>query len=139
GAGILLHPNALKVLDYLGIGSVIRDAGQQLAKAVITKSDLKPIKKSDMDLFTDKDGNIIIGIHRARLQSILADSLPPQRIHLNSELLDVIFKDDSVDLKFSSGTGTFDFVLAADGIHSQARSFILPNSKKRYSGQTCWR
>ncbi|TNE70724.1 FAD-dependent oxidoreductase [bacterium] len=139
GAGIMLHPNALKVLDYLGVGETIRDAGQQLAKAVITRADLKPIKKSDIDLLTDKDGNTIIGIHRARLQSILADSLPQQRIHLNSELLDVIFNESSVDLKFSTSKGTFDFVLAADGIHSQARSFILPNSKKRYSGQTCWR
>ena len=79
-----------------------------------------------------------IGIHRGKLQQILLDQLPTNKIHLGKRLTRC--DQTSHQLTFADGTQLKpDVLLACDGIHSQVRHSLFPDAKLRYSGQTCWR
>ena len=71
GAGIWLQPNAIKVLDWLGIKDKIKALGIELNRMEITNTQLVPFKKIKNDIVQDEAGNKTIAIHRARLQKLL--------------------------------------------------------------------
>jgi 2-polyprenyl-6-methoxyphenol hydroxylase-like FAD-dependent oxidoreductase len=63
-----------------------------------------------------------------------------QSIYTNKKAIDVIQKENSVEIKFQDGTRhETEFLIAADGIHSAIRKKLVPKSEPRYSGYTCWR
>lgn len=141
GAGIWLAPNALQVLESLGILNEIQTNGNAIDRITIGKSNLEPLSDSKQDVYEEIFGYSTVAIHRARLQKILFDKIPSKKIHLNKGLhsfqelnsgkIKVVFED-----KTNIET---DFLIGADGINSKVRKQLFPNSKKRYSGQTCWR
>ncbi len=139
GAGIWLAPNALKVLDFLGVGDEVKKAGHPLSSVEITNQKLQAIRSSKDNYFSDQLGNKTIAIHRARLQQILYDHVPKEQIFFGQSFTKIEKQQERVLIDFTSGYQEFDLVLGADGIHSQVREWIHPNAHKRYSGQTCWR
>jgi len=139
GAGIWMQPNAMKVLDWLGIGDEIRNAGMQLENAVITYQKLIPLRKPNNQFVRDTKGNKITSIHRAKLQEILYKSLPTETVFLGQEYQGHSIENEKVNIKFQNKTVQADILLGADGIHSKVRNQLFPNSQIRYSGQTCWR
>ena len=70
GAGILMQPNALKILDWLGIKNQLLEAGTELDRMEITDSSLKPFKKLKNETAQDEYGNKLLAIHRARLHRV---------------------------------------------------------------------
>ena len=139
GAGIWLQPNAMKVLDWIGIGDQMREAGYLLERAEITDQHLKPYRKTKSSMVTDEKGNKITSIHRAKLQKILFEALPKGVVHLGQEYQSHSVSPEGIEINFRQGTHQTDLLLAADGIHSKVRKQLFPNSSIRYSGQTCWR
>jgi 2-polyprenyl-6-methoxyphenol hydroxylase-like FAD-dependent oxidoreductase len=139
GAGIWMQPNALKVLDWLGVGAQVRANGTALYQVDISNQMLRPFRKTNNSITRDSAGNNIISIHRARLQNILAESLPPGMLETNKSYESHQLIGDSVSIKFTDGVTEADILLGADGIHSKVRASIFPDSTIRYSGQTCWR
>lgn len=139
GAGIWLAPNALKILDWLGLGDEIRAGGHPLGSVEITRKDLKGIRSSKEDYFSDELGNKTIAIHRARLQQILFKYLPVNKVFFGKTFDHILQDTGKVKVIFGAAEEDFDLVLGADGIHSHVRENIYPNAPKRYSGQTCWR
>ncbi|ADR22989.1 hypothetical protein MATR_31620 [Marivirga tractuosa] len=138
GAGIWLQPNALKVLNRLGLKDKILENGIQLEGVDITNDQVKPIKERDTAVHDD-EGNKIVSIHRAKLQQILFEALPENSIKLGHELKSFSQNASEVDLEFDHESVKADCVLAADGINSQIRKQLFPQSSLRHSGQTCWR
>ena len=139
GAGIWLQPNAMKILDWLGLGATIRSEGMPLHLAELTNQNLQAISKMDVHSVKDKSSLGITSIHRARLQKVLFDALPSHLAHLGQTYEGHTVKADKIYVQFSGTTIETDVVLAADGIHSAVRQQLFPNSWTRYSGQTCWR
>lgn len=140
GAGIWLQPNAIKVLDWLGLKGEIQKQGIELNKMEITNNQLIPIKKIKSEVVQDEDGNRTIAIHRARLQKILYNEvLKSNEVHLNKKYIHHSFSSDSINLQFEDGEDSVDIVLGADGIDSSVRKALFPNSPLRNSGQVCWR
>lgn len=141
GAGIWLAPNALKVLESLDILNEIQANGNAIDRITIGKPNLEPLSDSKQDNIEKAFGYTTVAIHRARLQKVLFDKIPTEKITLNkgfesyqeleSGKIKVIFDDGSA-IKT-------DFLIGADGINSKIRNQLFPNSSKRYSGQTCWR
>lgn len=139
GAGIMMQANAMKVLDWIGIGDEIRSAGVQLDLVAITNQKLVPIRKPNTQFTTDQQGNKITAIHRARLQEILYHSLPEGMVKLGQEYQKHSIEKGKVSIYFPNKTIEADLLLGADGIHSKVRKQLFPNTSTRYSGQTCWR
>ncbi len=139
GAGIWMQPNALKVLDWMGVGDSVRNQGMTLLRPDLTNSKLAPFRKTKTDLSKDSDGSLIVAIHRARLQSILMETIPKGQVKLGKECRNLSKEGDRTVMQFNDGDESTDIVLGADGIHSLVRKQLFPDSSLRYSGQTSWR
>ena len=62
------------------------------------------------------------------------------RYHLGSEVAGFGQDDHGVTVHLRDGTtGTFDLLVCADGISSQARAALLPGVETRYAGYVAWR
>jgi len=140
GAGIWLQPNAIKVLDWLGVKDEIKKQGIELNKMEITNSQLVPLKKLKSEVVQDEDGNKTIAIHRARLQGILHnEALKWNEVHLNKKYISHSSGANTINLQFENGADTVDVLFGTDGIDSSVRKALFPKSPVRNSGQVCWR
>lgn len=139
GAGIWMQPNALKVLDWLGLGIIVRQNGVHLDQIDITNSQLVPFKKTAQEVVLDEKGNKIVAIHRAVLQKILFEALPKGIVKLGYEFNSLDYNENQVKISVGDKEIVTDLLIGADGINSKVRGNIFSNIPKRFSGQTCWR
>lgn len=139
GAGIWMQPNALKVLDWLGLGELVRESGTLLNQVDITNAQLIPFKKTKQEVVQDEKGNKIVAIHRATLQKILFEAIPKGKVNLGYEFKSLEQYENQVKISFGGRVIMCDLLIGADGINSKVRDYIFPNTSKRFSGQTCWR
>lgn len=139
GAGIWMQPNALKVIDWLGLGGLVREKGSLLDQVDITNSQLIPFKKIKQEVVQDEQGNKIVAIHRATLQKILFEALPKDGLNLGYEFKSLEKNENQVKISFGDREIMSDLLIGADGLNSRVRENIFSNTSKRFSGQTCWR
>ena len=141
GAGILLAPNALQVLESLGILSLIQNTGNPINWITIGKADFTPLSDMPQDKIKDSFGYTTVSIHRAQLQKLLYNQLPKEKVHLGQGFQSFTQLDSGkIRVNFTNETSIeTDYIIGADGIHSKVRKQLFPESQLRYSGQTCWR
>ncbi len=139
GAGIWIQPNALKVMQWLGLDDQIKAAGAVLENVELTNAKLIPFKKTGENFIQDNQGNQIISIHRAKLQQLLADALPKGCLHLGYDYQSHKETAQNISIQFANQTVEADILLGADGIHSPVRKNIFKATALRDSGQICWR
>ncbi len=139
GAGIWMQPNALKVLDWLGLGELVRESGTLLNQVDITNAQLIPLKKTKQEVVQDEKGNKIVAIHRATLQKILFEAIPQGIVNLGCEFKSLEQNENQVKISFGDREIMSHLLIGADGINSKVRGDIFSNTSKRFSGQTCWR
>ena len=143
GAGIWLSPNALQVLEWISpiLLKEIQDAGNTFNRILVTDHKLKPISDSNQDFVQEKFGYTTMAIHRGKLQQILYKYIKQENIELGKEFKEYYENSDkSLKLHFIDGSVVdTNSIIGADGINSKIRKQLFPNSKLRYSGQTCWR
>lgn len=138
GAGIILSPNALYVYDRLGLYDLLKQHGQPLHSFNIVDAQGTILQKNDTTFSLNNRQYTSLAIHRADLQQVLLTQLSPEKLRLGHALehYDLLTNE----LHFSTRkTVQANYVLGCDGIHSQIRQTLFPDSKLRYSGQTCWR
>ncbi|SHI59636.1 FAD-dependent monooxygenase [Aquimarina spongiae] len=141
GAGIWLAPNALSVLQYLDVLDEVKVKGNTINQITLAQADLAPISDNDQDFIEEEFGFTTIAIHRAALQQLLFDKIPKEKIHLGKGFQSYEeHPNGNIKVKFEDDTIIeTNYLLGADGIHSKVRKQLFPESKIRYSGQTCWR
>jgi len=140
GAGILLPPNALQVFDWLGIYNDLIAKSSLMKRITLTKPDFSPLFDYIQDDVKEKYGFYSISIHRWELQNILLKKIPKNKIHLGKSFLSFKQVEDKIEVLFDDETVVkTNYIIGADGINSKVRKQLFPNSKIRYSGQTCWR
>ena len=136
GAAIAIWPNAMRVLDRLQLSEQI------LAQAGVMKEirwlDQKgwPINRVPI---ADHDYPAV-ALHRADLQHTLLTALPAASVHLGCELLSYTQQSDKLVATFTSNQAVeCDFLIGADGIHSQVRSQFINDNDPIDRGYTVWR
>ena len=141
GAGIWLAPNALQVLEHLEILGDITEKGNSIDRITLGKADLNPLSDNFQDNVKKEFGFSTIAIHRAELQKLLFDKIPKEKISLGKDFQSFEkLNDNSIKVKFDDKSEFLtDFLIGADGINSKVRKQLFPNSKTRFSEQTCWR
>lgn len=140
GAGIWMASNAMQIFGWLGIAEEVQKNGMCLDHVEVADQKFKTISSTDQQLLVDVLGYSVVSIHRARLQKILFDGIPTNKICLGRSVVSIEQNDEKVTASFQDGTAvTSDALIAADGIHSVVRNQLFPHSELRYSGQTCWR
>jgi len=127
GAGIILGPNALAVLEALGLGEALRGAGHPLSGLVLTDARGRTLQRVEHT-------GLGASFRRGELLSILAQGLS---VRFGSALDEVEQVGDRV--RIAGVEGSWDWLIGADGIRSATRSSLGRAARSRYSGQTCWR
>jgi 2-polyprenyl-6-methoxyphenol hydroxylase-like FAD-dependent oxidoreductase len=140
GAGVWLQPNALKVIDWLGIKDEVKKYGIELNKMEITDAQLKPFKKLKSEIVQDELGNQTIAIHRARLQNALyQEVIKTTEVQLDKTYTAHSINDKAITIQFQNGEDQVDLLLGADGINSSVRKKMFQGTTLRNSGLVCWR
>jgi len=140
GAGLVLAPNALAVLDQLGLIPLINAQSWPLRAALITRANGAIVRAIDVPVLEQQYGYGMRVIHRGTLQTLLKNALPADQLHTNREVLAMADEDQRVAVSFAGGfTASADFVVGADGIRSSVRRALLGEKPLRFAGQTCWR
>ena len=139
GAGISLAGNAIKAFQKLKIDKEIITEGRLLKSFFIKDEKGKVITKTEIPAKNYSHANNFT-IHRTNLHKVLMGFLNPEQIITNKSGINFEHKGDKLLLHFSDGTSKLiDYLIAADGINSAIRRNLLPTSKPRYAGYTCWR
>jgi 2-polyprenyl-6-methoxyphenol hydroxylase-like FAD-dependent oxidoreductase len=140
GAGLGLGGNAIKALKILGIDKEVMSAGRFLQSFTLYDEDGQIITKTDSVSVSKKYGLDNFTIHRADFHALLFSKINPDCIQTNKRLQRIEQNENSIILYFKDGTFyETNYLIAAEGINSIVRSHLLPQSKPRYSGYTCWR
>ncbi len=140
GAGILVPPNAMTILDRYNLTQQVRGGGCPIESLIVLDSEGKSISKTPGHY--SKNGIVYhtIAIHRGALQKILLSALAPDTVFTDKQCVAVSSGVHGAEATFRDGTKVYgEFLVGADGIHSRVRESIFPDSPLRYSGQTCWR
>jgi 2-polyprenyl-6-methoxyphenol hydroxylase-like FAD-dependent oxidoreductase len=140
GAGLGLGANAIKAFKVLGIAEEVMEAGRFLPSFTVYNQKGKQITKTDSVSVSKKYGLDNFTIHRADLHSLLLSKINPGCIKTNKRVQTIEQNENNIILHFQDGTvHETDYLIAAEGIHSIVRKHLLPESKPRYAGYTCWR
>src|ERR1700689_3158683 len=136
GAGMMLWPNATRVLKELG-----------LLERVVALSG-----PNHRFLVRSKTGSILMNIglghfdvpalctRRSDLLDALISALPADRVRLGHDFGHLERQPTSVGIPFSNGVSVeHDFLIGADGIRSRVRSQSLGVHEPIYRGYTVWR
>ncbi|MDQ3402579.1 MAG: FAD-dependent monooxygenase [Actinomycetota bacterium] len=143
GAGIVLAPNAVRLLrrlgamDRLGDRAVPLDVGWEFRRwedgQVLSAENLA-------DSCERLYGERTYTAHRADLADAIASAIPSGVVRLGKRCTTVAIRGDSAVLTFTDGTSVeADVVIGADGVHSTVRGAITEPSRATYSGICAFR
>lgn len=140
GAGLSLSPNALDGLEVLGVKDAYLEKAKTYESAYIKKQNGSIISYMDLKRITTFTGGVFSTVHRHDLHTVLLASLKQTKLHTGKHLTAFARRDSKVVLGFGDGTSfEADYAIAADGLHSMIRKYVLPEAQERFSGQACWR
>lgn len=139
GAGIQLSPNAVRVLDRLGLAEHLRSVAVRIEAVEMRRwDDGDPICRLPLGAECERVfGAAYYAVHRADLLAGLAAAAPAAR--LGRRCVRAESGVDGARLVLDDGDVVHaDVVAGADGIHSVVRDRIAPD-RPRFSGQTIYR
>lgn len=142
GTAINLTPNAVKVVDGLGLGEQVRDTACRPTHRVSRTWDTgAETSRLEMSRAAERRyGAPQLTMHRADLLAALEAALPLGTVHLGKRLIGLSDDGDAVSLAFADGTeARFAAVIGADGIHSSVRELVFGAEAPRFAGMVGYR
>lgn len=140
GVGIIQQANALKALDKLGIADEAMRRGFAYGQVKMFTAGGHQIGAAGpppMGRYPSHNG-----ISRRILHDVMYEEAQRLNVPYNMGITvtEIINKDDGVEVTFTDGTkGTYDILIAADGIKSKVRGMVFEEMKPRYLGVSVWR
>ena len=139
GAGVYVTPNAVRHLERVGLGPAVEKWGARVGPgSYYFRHDGTPIAPVQV---SDAFGwNATFGMHRADFVDFLAANLPAGIVHTGHRAIGFEQNGDVARVKFANGASAeAEVVVAADGIHSELRSYVFPPSKPVFHGTISYR
>ena len=142
GAGIILSPNAVKVLRRLGLEPLLRTTA--IAPAAFISRDGASGEKTYELVFDDaaehRFGAPFLNIHRADLHHVLETALAPGTVLFDHQFAGLAETARGLRLAFANGqVAEADIVIGADGLRSAVRAQMLGTEAPRYTGRIAQR
>ncbi|WP_420856015.1 FAD-dependent monooxygenase, partial [Streptomyces nanshensis] len=157
GAGLGLTPNCLRALDMIGLGDTVRSMRAWHSEGGLRTPSGRWLCRTSQDAAEKRFGGPVVPLHRATLISLLHSSLPDGTVRTDAaaEIADPGGPHGPARVRSRpapdpAGAQPRDaqpwdeweaeLVVAADGVHSPARSVLFPGSPGPvYAGFTAWR
>jgi len=142
GAGIVLTPNATRVLHALGFRAQIERLGVAPdAWRQRRWQDGRTLMLGAVSTMVgDRDERLFYTSHRADILAMLRTALPPERLHLGHRLTALGQNGDGVELQFANGAPVkADVAIGADGIHSTVHEILLGAEWPQFTGCIAYR
>jgi salicylate hydroxylase len=139
GAGVFVTPNSMRQLERVGLGPAVARCGARVGgESRYFRADgtlIAPVQ------VTDSAGwNATFGMHRADLVDILAGALPEGVVNTGHRACGFEQDREAARVTFANGAvATGDVVVAADGIHSELRRYVVPPARPVFSGSVAYR
>src|SRR5262249_48165535 len=141
GAGIVVSPNATRILDRIGVGAALAETSvRPLAWHERRWDDGHTLLRVPLaDAAVAAFGFPYYQCHRADVQTVLAGGLSG-RLHLGHHLIGLEESGDQVEARFDNGARiAADVVVGADGIHSTVRRALFGPDDPRFTGCVAYR
>jgi salicylate hydroxylase len=140
GAGIQVAPNAVRLLQRLGLGEALREVAVpfEVAWEFRRWQDGRILFSQAFGAEGEaRFGAPYLAVHRADLLSVLAAAVPPDVVALDREVAGV----DGDRFRFADGSLSepFDALIGADGIHSVVRTAIVGPGSPVFTGLAAYR
>ncbi len=136
GAGIIMNPNAMRVLERNGLAEAVRlDSWPYLLRETCDSRGRSLAMRDYRPLY--EAGKLSVGalVHRAHLLEVLYRSLPPAAVRFNVSVRSIDVLPDCVRAQTERGEVLkADLLVGADGIHSQVRRQLCGEIRPRYMG-----
>jgi 2-polyprenyl-6-methoxyphenol hydroxylase-like FAD-dependent oxidoreductase len=130
GAGIVTHSRLMAALRACG-ATLDETLGVQVHARVV-------LNQQGEAIASDSYSQILTSW--SRLYRLLLEPFPKERYLLGAELLALTQSEDSVLATCTDGRKfEADLVIGADGIRSQVRALLAPETKPQYAGYVAWR
>jgi 2-polyprenyl-6-methoxyphenol hydroxylase-like FAD-dependent oxidoreductase len=139
GAGITLWPNAMAILDRLGIGAEVRRRGAVLGCFEQRNARGRLLSRWPLEEMARRLGAPVCGINRPDLHSALVGG-GGESVRTGCKVESFEQTNGTVRVSLSEGAGeSGDVLIGADGIESTVRTQLLGAQEPRHSGLTMWR
>lgn len=137
GGNIALAPNALRVLDHVGIFDRIRNQGYNYSEISFDNSEGVSLGKFLNGSKTHYNYEAV-RISRTIVRDELRKQLQKEGVEVKWEKKMTTISetaDSKVELIFEDGERVIaDFLIGADGMHSKVRPYFAPEAKPEFSG-----
>ncbi|KAF9427679.1 hypothetical protein BGZ76_002232 [Entomortierella beljakovae] len=134
GSAMCLGPPVMPMLAQLGIADkFIENAVPITLAKIIAEKDMEVILETDYAYeVAERFGTLSYIISRPKLQNILLDLIPSERIHLNKRVQSYVETDVGIIIKTSDGmTHEGDILVGADGTYSAIRQCLYEQLDKK--------
>ena len=143
GAGLSIAPNAMRALEWLGLGPEAREHAQGQGIGVKSRSGRWMVRLTATDL-EQRYGNPMFAMHRADLHRLLLTAAGATTVHTGHRATGISAGLGGAEVTFATAGGPVtagaDLVVAADGVHSRLRAALFPGHPgATYAGYVCWR
>ena len=139
GAGVYITPNCVRQLQRAGLGPAVEKWGAKVGgNSRYFRHDGSLIAPVQV---TDSSGwNATYGMHRADLVDMLAKNLPAGTVRTGHRCTNFERHGEVARVSFAnSAVAEGDVVVGADGIHSELRRHVCPESRPVFSGTVAYR
>ena len=143
GAGLVVAPNAARLLRRLGVLDHLRERAVQLDTGWEFRrwADGTVLSSENLSAACERlYGEHTYTAHRADLLRVIASRVPADSIELGRKCTGLDFRRGALRLDFADGQcAEADVVIGADGVHSLVRAAIFGVSPATYSGICAFR
>jgi len=136
GAGLLLSPNGVHALDWLGL----REKATARSRVITEWRILNRSGRCLVRLRPTRANLPALSLHRSDLQFLLAENVVPTSLRLGCAVRTVEQRGGEVEVVLGSGEKlSVDAVIGADGLRSAVRAARFGEKAPTYSGYVGWR
>ena len=143
GAGIMVPPNAARMLRRLGVLGAFRERAVQLETGWEFRRWQDGTVLSAQDLTAKSArlyGEHTYTVHRADLLDVIKRAVPAEAVRLGKRLDGFSVSEAGVRLEFADGErASADVLVGADGIHSVIRAALIEPAPPAHSGMCAFR
>jgi 2-polyprenyl-6-methoxyphenol hydroxylase-like FAD-dependent oxidoreductase len=145
GAGVIITPNAMHALNFLGVGESIFNAagpGEALATRHFQTGEILKLRAAGTD-YAERFGATYHQVHRVDLHAALASAVranDPDCVFLGHRFEALTQDTEKVMAQFANGaSSTSDVLIGCDGNASKVRESLFGDETVSYTGQVAFR